>query len=269
MAAFSVNGQQVSTLMNADFWKGQPDLVAVKAEIAKGNSPSQQNAGSWDPVTTALFNNASPDILYFLIEQEGNGVAKKTHHSRSYLHWAASRGNLELVNYLIGKGADVHYPDSYGTPITAYAASTGNKNTQVYDVLFKAGVNPHQKYENGATLLLLAVAGDPDLTLTDYFISKGLSLTDKDQNGATATDYAARSGNKDLVEKLIKRGVKPTDNALFFAAQGSRMSSNGIDTYKYLVENLQLNPAAVNQDGATVLTSNWCAGPIMVSSAIL
>lgn len=252
-SVFSVNAQQASTLMSPDFWKAKPDLAAVKAEIAKGNSPSQQNAGSWDPVTTAIFNNASLDILQYLIEQEGNGVAKKTHHSRSYLHWAASGGNLELVNYLIKKGADVHYPDSYGTPITAYAAGGGNKNTAVYDALFKAGVDPKQRYENGATLLLLAIASDPDLTLTDYFISRGLSLSDKDEYGRTATDYAARSANRELVEKLIAKGVKPTGNALFFAAMGSRTGAPGVDTYKYFVETLKLDPKTINKDGANIL----------------
>ncbi len=253
LSAFCANAQQANTLMSTDFWKAKPDLAAVKAEIAKGNSPSQQNAGSWDPVTTAIFGQAPLDILRYLIEQEGNGVTKKTHHSRSYLHWAASGGNLELVNYLIGKGADVHYPDSYGTPITAYAAAGGNKNTAVYDALFKAGVDPRQRYENGATLLMLAIASDPDLTLTDYFISKGLSLSDKDEYGRTATDYAARSANRELIEKLISKGIQPTGDALFFASLGSRTVTPGIDTYKYFVETLKLDPKTVNKDGANIL----------------
>src|SRR5690606_2997575 len=122
----------------------------------------------------------------------------------------------------------------------------GNKNTAVYDALFKAGVNPKQRYENGATLLLLAAASDTELKITDYFISKGLSLTDKDNNGATVTDYAARSGNTQLIEKLVQRGVKPSDNALFFATMGGRGSSNGLDTFKYLIDNYGLNPKAVN-----------------------
>ena len=173
LSALYGKAQNNNSLMNADFWKGSPNLDAVKTEIAKGNSPSKSNAASFDPVTTAILNKAPNDVIKYLIEQEGNSVTKKTHHSRSYLHWAASTGNLELVQYLISKGSDVNYQDSHGFPIAAYAASTGNKNTAVYDLLFKAGVDPKQKYEDGATLLLLSVAADQDLSITDYFISKG------------------------------------------------------------------------------------------------
>lgn len=244
---------QSNTLMDAGFWKANPTLIAVQSEITKGNSPSQQNGGFFDPVVIAINNKAATDVIKFLVEQKGNSIDKKTHHSRTYLQWAAASGNLELVNYLLAKGSDVNYKDSHGSDVVAYAAESGNKNTAVFDALFKAGANPKAKYEDGATLMMLSIASDEDLKLTDYFTSKGLSISDKDDFGRTLADYAARLGNLQLVEKLVSKGVKPTDQALFFATQGSRQKTNGLEVYQKLIDQYKLNPKVVNPNGATVL----------------
>lgn len=248
------NAQQSNnTLLTADFWKSNPDITAVKAEIAKGNSPSEQNAGFHDPVTMAINNRISTDVVKFLIEQEGNSATKKTHHSRTYLQWAAAAGNLELVNYLIEKGSDIHYKDSHGDGVVVYAAGVGNKNTAIYDLFFAKGIDPKATYENGATLIMFAIANDKDLSLTNYFISKGVSLETKDEHGRTAADYAAKLGNLEIIDQLIAKGIKPTSQALFFATQGSRMKQNGLEVYQSLIEKYNLDPKAINPEGATLL----------------
>lgn len=250
-AALFSKGQD-NTLMSADFWKKSPNIEVVKAEIDKGNSPSQQNAGFFDPVVMAINNKASNDVIKFLIEQKGNSVNKKTHHSRIYLQWAAAQGNLDLVNYLIAKGSDVNYADSHGESVIAYTAS-GNKNTAVFDALFKAGVDPKGKYEDDANLIMYAIASDNDLKVTDYLISKGVSLKDTDKYGRTVADYAAKLGNFAIIDQLVARGIKPTDQALFFATQGSRQKQNGLDVFETLVTKYKLNPKAVNPEGANIL----------------
>lgn len=252
-ATLFVSAQQKNTLLEASFWKTSPDINTIKAEIAKGNSPSEANANAFDVTTLAINNDAPIAAIKFLVEQPGNSITKLTHDNRIYLHWAAYRGNTELVDYLITKGSDVNFEDSHGTAPVDFAASNGQSNPALYEAFFKAGIDPKKKYSNGANLLLLAISSDKELKAADYFTTKGLSLKDVDNDGNTAFTYAARSGNIALLKKLIEKGVKPTDNALLFAAQGSRRETNTIETYKYLVEDVKLKPAAQNKAGQNVL----------------
>lgn len=244
---------QNNTLLRADFWKNNPDLATVKAEIAKGNSPAEANGGNFDVVTMAINNNAATEVIIYLISQDGNSVGKKTHDGRIYLHWAASRGNTEVVNYLLEKGSDINFGDDRGTIPLVYALANGQTNTAVYDALFKAGNNPKQKFQNGASLLLLGIANDKDLVLSEYLVTKGLSYTDTDELGRTAFDYAARSGNLELLKKLKAKGVKHSNHALLFAAQGGRGGAAKQEVYQYLVEELKIPATATGENGETVL----------------
>ena len=78
-------------------------------------------------------------------------------------------------------------------------------------------------------------------------------LKDVDNDGNTAFNYAARSGNVALLKKLLEKGVKFNDNALLIAAQGARRESSPIETYKYLVEEVKLKPTAETKSGENVL----------------
>lgn len=252
-SALFVSAQQKNTLLEQSFWKTNPDVATVQAEIAKGNNPSESNDRAFDPVVLAINNDAPNATIKFLLEQPGNGVNKSTHDNRIYLHWAAGKGNLEIIQYLIAKGSNINLEDSHSSfPITA-AASNGQKNIAVYDAFFKAGIDPKKKYQDGANLLLIAVPYDKDLTLTNYFITKGMSLKDVDNDGNTAFNYATKTGNIPLLKTLLEKGVKYTDNALIFAAQGSRRETNTLETYKYLVEDLKIKPTATSKTGETVL----------------
>jgi len=253
LTPFFVSAQQKNTLLEQSFWKKYPDAATVQAEIAKGNNPTEYNDRSFDPVVLAINNDAPNATIKFLLEQPGNTVNKSTHDNRIYLHWASGKGNVEIIEHLIAKGSDLTLEDSHGAlPITA-AASNGVTNTAVYEAFFKAGVDPKKKYTNGTNLLLMAIPFDKKLTLTNYFVTKGMSLKDVDKDGSTAFDYATKTGNLTLLKSILDKGVKPTDNALLIAAQGSRRDANTLETYKYLIEDLKLNPTATNHEGQNVL----------------
>ena len=253
VAALFSNAQQKNTLLEASFWKTTPNVETVKAEVAKGNNPAEANANAFDVVVLAINNDAPNETIKFLLEQQGNPVNKSTHDNRIYLHWAAYKGNVEMVEYLIKKGSDINLLDSHGATPADFAATSGQSNPALYEAFFKAGLNPAKKYNNGANLLLLSIAFDKNLTLAEYFTTKGMSLKDVDSDGNTAFNYAAKVGNIDLLKKIAAKGIKYNDNALFFAAQGSRRETTSLDAYKYLTEELKLKPTAVNKSGENIL----------------
>jgi hypothetical protein len=165
MASFAATAQQ-NTLLTQAFWQSSSSLEAVQAEVAKGNNPAQFNGMAMDPVVMAINGSAPYATIKYLLDQPGNTPDKLTHDGRTYLHWAANRGNTEVMEYLFSKGAKVNVLDSHGaTPLT-FAAGSGQPNVKVYDLLLahgdnlKTNVNP-----DGANALLLSISNDKDFTL--------------------------------------------------------------------------------------------------------
>lgn len=252
VTAFTAQAQE-NSLLNQAFWQGKPGVAAIKAEVAKGNDPSQHNAALWDPVAMAINAGVSMEAMQYLLSHPGNGVDKPTHHSRIYLHWAASRGNIELIEYLLEKGSDARTQDSHGLTVLNFAASTSQQNTTVYDLCLAHGADLKKDLDHdGANALLLAVAQDKDFAVTDYFISKGLDLKSTDAEGNTAFNYAARAGNRAILKGLLDRGVAYTDNAMIMATQGTRGGANTLELYQYL-ESLGIKPAAISTSGQNAL----------------
>ncbi len=249
---FTVQAQQ-NLLLEQSFWKSNPDVTAVKNAMAKGNDPAQFNNNSFDPVVLAINSSAPYETIKFLLSQPGNGIDKITHDSRTYLHWAANRGNTELMEYLISLGAKANVVDSHGATVLNFAAGGGQQNTKVYDLCLANGANLKKDVNNdGANALLIAIASDNDFTLTNYFVSKGIDLKSTDAAGANAFSYAAKSGNIELLNKLLAKGVKPNGTAMLMAAQGSRRGANTIDVYQYL-ESQGIKPNVTGKNGQNVL----------------
>ncbi len=246
--------QQKNTLLEASFWQTKPAPEAVKAEIAKGNDPSEYNAGNFDPVVLAINNGAPDETVKMLLEQKGNDVNKLTHDGRTYIFWAASKGNTDLMEHLVSKGAKIAgQQDNHGYSVLNFAANGGQKNTKVYDICLKNGADLKKDLtHDGANALLLVVPSDTDGKLTEYFISKGLTLKSVDAQGNTAFNYAARAGNIGVMKAMKDKGVAATDYAMIMAAQGSRRGAAPIETFQYL-ESIGLKPTAISKNGDNVL----------------
>lgn len=244
---------QKNVFLDQSYWKTNPTPEQVKAEIDKGSNPSELNSNSFDGVVMAINAQAPNESIKFLLSQPGNDVNKLTHDGRTYIFWSASRGNVEIMEYLLNKGAKTDILDSHGSTVLNFAASGGQQDTKVYDLLIDKGYDLKKVVNGeGANALLITISSAKDFKLIDYFVSKGLDLKSTDAKGNTAFNYAARTGNIEMLKALIAKGVKYTDNAMLMAAQGGRGASNTLELFTYL-ESLKINPAVIGANGENAL----------------
>ena len=259
LVSMSAQAQQ-NTLLDQSFWQKAPDVNMVKAEVEKGNNPAQFNASSFDPVVLAINASAPTETIKYLLSQPGNDINKLTHDGRNYIHWAASRGNAELIAYLLDKGAKVDVEDTHGSTPMLFAVNGGQQNTKIYDLFIAHGLNLKKEVNaDGANALLLAVPNDKEFALSNYFISKGLDWNSVDAAGNNAFGYAAKAGNIELLKALVQKGVKPSPNAILMVAQGGggrrpagAAATNPLTVYQYL-ETLNIKPNVTAKNGENAL----------------
>lgn len=255
---FGFLGQaQSNILLDRDFWKSQPSLEEVKLKIQEGHDASEMNQWAFDPPIYAMLEDAPHETVKFLLEQDGNEIEKITHDRRTYIFWAAYADDIETMKYLLEQGANLDLVDSHDYSPATFAAATGNLNPEVYQLFAEHGVVlENERYTNGANLLLLASPYAEQIADLDFFVERGISLKAKDNHGNNLFNYAAKGGNIEFLKQLREEGYQPVDtesgNAFHFAAKGLRGKTNGIETYRYLVD-LNLDVTVTDETGRTPL----------------
>ncbi|MFD2551382.1 ankyrin repeat domain-containing protein [Bizionia sediminis] len=244
---------QENIFLQRNFWNASTSIQDVKAQLQAGHDISALNANKFDAVVYAILQNTPNKTIAYVQSQKGNDVNKLTHDGRTYLFWAAYKGNVALMNYFIQIGAKTHLTDDAGYTVLNFAAATGQTNTNVYEVCLNNGANLQTDLSpNGANALLLAAPFDTNFNLINYFVSKGVAITSTDYHGNGLFNYAAKTGNRTFLNALLKKDITGTSQAFIFAVSGTRNHKNNITFYKYL-EGLGLDPNVVSPEGNTPL----------------
>lgn len=259
LISLSSVAQRANVFHDRAYWKGNPSIADIDQKIKEGNDITSLNRSAFDAVSWALIEKVDNKTVKYLLSKKGNGVNKLTHDGRTYIFWAAYKDNLEMMKYLVNKGAKTDIIDSHGYSLLNFAATTGQLNTALYDFCIEHGADPKsEKNHDGATALLLVAPFIKDVSLIDYFTTKGIDVSTKDNNGNGIFNYAAKTGNIQLMNYLIKQGVsykeknKIGGNAMIFASRGTRNKTNDMKTFQYL-EKLGIAPNVVTEKGVTPL----------------
>lgn len=254
--------QQHNILLQNDFWKSKPTAAQVAAKVKEGHSATEKNSRAFDATATAILADAPFESIKYLIDLDEVQVDTRTHDGRTYLIWAAYKGNLPVVKYLIKQGADVNAVGAHGYNSINFAAYAGITDTKLYDALLNNGANIHDTNGSGATALLLIMQYVDDLRIINYFELKGLKIDAVDTNGDNAFSYAARGGNLPAMQYLLKHGVsakeinKAGENAIMVAAHGTRRGTPAKAVFEFLAEEgIAVNTTNNNGETPLVLVS--------------
>jgi ankyrin repeat protein len=253
LISISVSAQKTNIFHDRSFWKTNPSIEIIDQKISEGNDVSALNINAFDAVMYAILEKTDNKTIKYLLSKKGNDVHKLTHDGRTYIFWAAYKDNLEIMKYVVSKGAKLDVVDTHGNTFLNFAASTGQLNIELYKYSFKIGADiTKEKNHDGANALLLIASHLKDAEIVDYFISKGATLNGKDTKGNGLFEYAAKGGNTQFLKILLDKGVDKGTNAMIFASQGLRGKENTLETYLFLEKN-GINPNIINGENRNPL----------------
>ena len=132
-------------------------------------------------------------------------VNRATADGTTALHWAAYRGDADVVDVLIRAGANVTLTNRYGVMPLALACRKGNAT--VIERLLGAGADPNSTLPEGETALMTAAqAGSAEGVRR--LLAHGADVNAREETeGQTALMWAAARNRVDVIRALVDGGA--------------------------------------------------------------
>ncbi|NLY03342.1 MAG: ankyrin repeat domain-containing protein [Campylobacter sp.] len=172
---------------------------------------------------TSILLNKNIELLETFIN---SGARINSGHESAIFY---SLKNLAILNFLLSKGADVNYANSFGKTALFYAVEF--KDEHLVNLLIEKGADTNAKIisnfkkealSSGAMgympfsfcglnrtskSLLMHAAKYSNLTIVKILIKNGARIDDVDDNGYGLVDYAAENSDKEVLEYFLSLGL--------------------------------------------------------------
>ena len=134
------------------------------------------------------------------------------------LHWAVHRDDLDTVDLLIRAGADVTVENDYG--VTPLWLACTNRNTAMVEKLLKSGADPNVALWTGETVLMTCV-GTGNLEAVNLLLAHGVNVNAKEsRRGQTALIWAIYERHPEVARVLIEHGADIHARSHMLKAEG-------------------------------------------------
>lgn len=206
-----------------DFFKAVQfdDVRTVQSLLQRGFDPNTVNPAGHSGLMLAV-REPSLKVAEVLAGLPQTKVEVRNDKDESPLMLAALKGHLALVKKLVERDADVN---KTGWTALHYAASGGH--TQVIDFLLENSAYIDAESPNGTTpLMMAAMYGSPESV--KLLIQAGADLNVKNMVGMTALDFAVRAdrqNSKELIETGLQRQAARAARTANSSADQSKPSS--------------------------------------------
>ncbi|XP_067654247.1 ankyrin repeat domain-containing protein 50-like [Haliotis asinina] len=233
------------------------DLERVKRILAAGHVGVNSRRGwfnSRTPVMRAAGNGHS-DVVEFLVGR-GADLSLRTRGGDNALHLACYGGHLETVTLILSLNVmDINSKGQYSRTPVMKAAENGHRD--VVEFLVGRGADVSLVDRDGDNVLHLACRSGDVETVKLILSLNAMDVNSRGRYSMTPVMAAARSGHKDVVEFLVGRGAdlslvdKDGSNILHLASRGG-----DVETVKLILSLKVVDINARNNKGQTAV---YCA----------
>ncbi len=176
----------------------------VKLLIANKASTNTVDGNGVTPLIHAVLNKQF-NIARLLIDSGANMNFSDLTGSTP-LHYAITNGETGITRLLIEQGADLEAAD--GKHYTPLMNAVAKSSFAIVRFLVESGANVNGKDTSGKGITVLAVGIDnQNIKIIEYLLVQGGNPNVSDAMGQTLLARAANTGNKEIVQLLIKHGA--------------------------------------------------------------
>jgi len=155
-----------------------------------------QEINIWEAAAAGL-----TDVVSELLEESPELLNAFSEHGFTPLGMATHFGNVEIVRYLLLKGADANLPSQNGYHVYPIHAAVGSNFEEIAKMLVEAGAEVNVFQASRMTPLHTA-AQNGNVELLILLLENGAQVEIKNDFGKTAADLAAEKGFVEIAKIL-------------------------------------------------------------------